>query len=213
MRNIAIYGAGGYGREIACLIKHINQANQVWNIIGFFDDGIPTGTVNEYGKVLGSIEQLNAFDQPLSIVIAIANPEHIKKIATSINNSNISFPNLIAPNSIIFDENTLRMGKGNIIFFGCRLSCDVKIGSFNLLNGLVSLGHDVEIGNYNVLQPSVRLSGGSKVGHENFFGVQAIVLQGITIGNNTRVGANSVVMNKTKDYHLYFGNPAKIVRM
>ncbi|MFK2343222.1 hypothetical protein ACIXN4_22170 [Bacteroides fragilis] len=35
MKNIAIYGAGGYGQEVACLIKAINAIECQWNLIGF----------------------------------------------------------------------------------------------------------------------------------------------------------------------------------
>ena len=39
MNDIAIYGAGGYGREIACLINNkINSEVKEWNLVGFFDD-------------------------------------------------------------------------------------------------------------------------------------------------------------------------------
>ena len=40
MKDIAIYGAGGFGREIACLIQMINKSEKKpkWNIVGFFDD-------------------------------------------------------------------------------------------------------------------------------------------------------------------------------
>jgi sugar O-acyltransferase (sialic acid O-acetyltransferase NeuD family) len=210
MKNIAIYGAGGFGREIACLIKQINLVKPQWNLVGFFDDGVRAGESNRYGVVLGNIDTLNSYSHNLSLVIAIATPDHIRKIVKKIVNPLIDFPNIFAPNVIIFDQETLAIGKGNIVFFGCRLSCDVKIGNFNLLNGLVSLGHDVKIGNYNVLQPSARLSGESIVGDENFFGVQSVVLQGIRVGSNTRIGANSVVMQNTKDNNLYFGNPARI---
>ncbi len=37
MKDIAIYGAGGFGREVACLIKQINDSleNPRWNFIVF----------------------------------------------------------------------------------------------------------------------------------------------------------------------------------
>ena len=46
MKEIAIFGAGGFGREIACIINQINQANHCWKFIGFFDDGIEINTLN-----------------------------------------------------------------------------------------------------------------------------------------------------------------------
>ena len=38
MRNIAIYGAGGFGREVRMLIKQINKSNLEFDFIGYFDD-------------------------------------------------------------------------------------------------------------------------------------------------------------------------------
>lgn len=212
MKNIAIYGAGGFGREIACLIKQINELKPLWNMIGFFDDGVQVEN-NKYGKVLGDLKKLNEWERPLSIVLAIATPSYLENLALKITNPLIEFPNIIAPNVNIFDKDAFTIGIGNLIFFGCRLSSDVSIGDFNLFNGAVSLGHDVRLGNYNVLQPSTRISGDCKVGDKNFFGVQSIVLQGIRIGNNTRIGTLSVIMRNTKDDSLYFGNPAKRMKL
>jgi len=214
VKDIAIYGAGGFGREVACMINHINTIKHKWNLIGFFDDNFfHKNRIIKYGQIIGGIEDLNKYLKRLSIIIAIANPCDIKKISEKINNPFIDFPNIIAPNVLFFDQETLNIGKGNIIFFGCRISCNVTIGNFNILNGLVSLGHDVVIGNYNVLQPSVRISGNTIVGDNNFFGVQSIVLQNLKIGNNTKIGAGAVVINNTKNDNLYFGNPAKIVKI
>ena len=39
MKDIAIYGAGGFGREVACLLRRINEQAPQWNLRGFFDDG------------------------------------------------------------------------------------------------------------------------------------------------------------------------------
>lgn len=65
-KDIAIYGAGGFGREVACLLKRINaETDQRWNLVGFFDDGLEVGEANEYGKVLGGIEALNFWGTPL----------------------------------------------------------------------------------------------------------------------------------------------------
>lgn len=52
MKDIAIYGAGGFGREIACLIMIINGSLEQpeWNLIGFFDDGRHKGERNEYAE-------------------------------------------------------------------------------------------------------------------------------------------------------------------
>jgi sugar O-acyltransferase (sialic acid O-acetyltransferase NeuD family) len=211
MNDIVIYGAGGFGREVACMIRAINKTDPQWRFIGFIDDGLMPETKNSQGGILGGIDFLNSYPQNIAVAIAIANPVILEQLVSKISNPNVWFPNLFAPNTIIFDANTFKKGQGNILFFGCRISCDVKIGNFNLFNGAVSLGHDAILGDFNVLQPSTRISGDCVVGNCNFFGVQSVVLQGLKIGNSTRIGAGSVVMRNTKDNSLYFGNPAKIV--
>ncbi|MBR5685523.1 MAG: NeuD/PglB/VioB family sugar acetyltransferase [Muribaculaceae bacterium] len=211
VKRIAVYGAGGFGREVAGGIKRINQAyGEQWEMVGFFDDNKPIGTqVSHYGKVLGGLNELNALTEPMAIALAIGDPKTRVKIQKSITNPNISFPNLIAPSFRILDSQTFQMGEGNIIQDGCSATCDVTIGSFNVLNGSNVLGHDVIVGDYNVLMPGVRLSGSVEVGSCNLLGVDSVVLQKIKIGSNVTLGAGSVLMTKPKDGGTYIGVPAK----
>lgn len=214
MKAIAIYGAGGFGKEIACLIHWINGENARWNLIGFFDDGAEPGTpVSHYGKVLGGMDTLNSWCEPLDVVFAIANNRVIRKLSSSVTNPNICFPNLVAPNFVIKDKETFRMGRGNIIQGGCTVSCDVEIGDFNVFNGSVVLGHDVKMGDCNVLMPAVRISGEVVMGDCNFFGVGSIVLQQLKIKNDTKLAAGSVLMTRPKEENLYIGVPAKMLKL
>jgi sugar O-acyltransferase (sialic acid O-acetyltransferase NeuD family) len=211
MKDIAILGAGGFGREVACLINKINEKELAWNFIGFFDDGIEKGKRNEYGEILGGVNELNHISKELSVVIAIANPKILAEIVKKIDNININYPNIISPDIIYLDQNSLEIGKGNIICTGCLISCKVRIGDFNIFNGFIPIGHDTIIGDFNTIMPSVRLSGEVVIGDRNFFGVNAVVLQQIKIGNDTTIGACSLILRKTKDGSTYFGIPAKII--
>lgn len=212
MKDIAIYGAGGLGREVACLINIINQQEKKWNFIGFFDDGKLIGDKNEYGKILGGIKELNNWQKPLSIAIAIGSPNIIQVIVSKISNPNIDFPNIIAPDTKWLDQTNTSIDRGNIICSNCWISCNVHIGNFNIFNGSITIGHDAYIGNYNALMPAVRISGEVTIGEKNFFGVSSIVLQQIKIGNNIVLGANSVLIRKPKDNNTYIGNPATIIK-
>lgn len=213
MKDIAIYGFGGFGREIACVIEAINQESPTWNIVGYFDDGHAVGDANRYGKVIGGINELNAYPRKLALVFAIASPGAIRALYSKIDNPDISFPNIIAPNVFFFDRNSVEFGMGNVITFNGRISCEVKLGNFNLINGCISIGHDVTIGNFNMMQPEVRISGETNIGDLNYFGVRSLILQGLKVGNNIKVGAASVIMRNTKDNMTYFGNPAKILNI
>ena len=209
MKNIAIYGFGGHGREVACLLKHINDQSPTWNLVGFFDDGETVGKSNRYGKVLGGIDSLNKYNEPISIHIAIAEIESRIQIVNQISNVKVEFPNIVAPNVLFLDHATVKLGIGNLINFNCYLGCDVQIGNFNLLNGGVAIGHDTTLGSFNNLMPATRISGSCSVGDYNFFGLHSMTIQGIKVGDNTRISAGSLIAHNTQDGHLYFGNPAK----
>lgn len=214
MKDIAVFGAGSYGEEIACLIKKINQRisriSESWNFIGFFDDDESLWNIDRgYGKILGGLDALNSWATPLSVCIAIANVSVLKEIVGRITNSTLDFPNIIDPDTSFLDIDSVSLGIGNVIGEGCRLAPKVQIGNFNIIVNDSILGHDVCVGNYNVFYPAVRLSGHVTVGDCNLLGVRSTVLQGFSIGSNVKLASGSLLMNNAKDGFVYRGNPAR----
>ena len=208
MKDIVIYGAGGFGREIACIINRLNSVKQEWNFMGFIDDGEPVGKKTEYGEVLGGLDFINNYMKEISVVLAIGTPSILQKLSSAITNSKVEFPNLVDPDVLFLDYNNVRMGKGNVLCAKCVVSCNVDMGDFNLFNIGVGIGHDASFGSYNVLMPNVNISGGVETGNCNLFGVKSTVLQYLKVGNNVKIGAHSLLMRKAKDDGLYFGIPA-----
>lgn len=210
MKDIAIYGAGGFGKEVACVINKINEIRPTWNLIGFFDDGIENQTViSHFGVVLGGSCELSKWKNSINIVFAIGSPKILNLLVEEIINPNVHFPNIIHPEVAFADGKSFNIGKGNVIVRGCSFSVDVSVGDFNQFNSLSALAHDVRVGSYNVFMPLTRVSGEVKIGDFNAFGIGTIILQGLKIGDRVKVAPSSVVMRKTKDDCLYMGNPAK----
>jgi sugar O-acyltransferase (sialic acid O-acetyltransferase NeuD family) len=207
MKKIAIYGAGGFGKETHQLIDRINSVNHIWEIIGFLDDRLPAGTNVNGLVVLGGAATLKNIREDVNIVFAIAAPQVVEKIKNELTNPHIQFPNLIHP-SVEFELKYNEIGIGNVICFGCHFTRNIKIGDFNLFNSRVTLGHDVKVGSFNVFQPNVQVSGEVEIGSYNYWGLYASVLQRKKIGNCNTIGAGSILMRNVKDNASYFGNPA-----
>lgn len=210
MKDIAIFGAGGFGRELACIIQQINKEKPTWNLVGFFDDGIEAGTELQYGKALGGVDVLNKWDNPISVAIALGSPKVLRTIVGKITNPNVDFPNIIAPNVFFMDETTVQMGRGNVICPNSLISCNVKMGDFNMLNVYTQMGHESELGSFNVIMPSTSISGGVIIGEANLFGVKSTVLQYKKVGNEVVLSPGSVLSRSAKDGKIYLGNPAKV---
>lgn len=208
-KDIAIFGAGGLGREVACLLRRTINHEQ-WNLIGFFDDGKRKGeTIPNYGVTLGGVSEANSWPTSLSVVIAIGNPSQLKSVRSKITNPNISFPNIIDKSVFFADEISLQMGEGNIIGRECGFSIDNVIGSFNILNTFVITGHDVRIGDFNVIMPGVRISGNVTMGDSNLIGSDSFILQGVKIGEGVTVSPLSALLRNPQNNSTYIGNPAK----
>ena len=210
MKEIAIYGAGGFGKEVACILNKINEKEPTWNLLGFFDDGVSKQSkISHFGEVLGGTEELNNWKTPLAIAFAIGNPKIIETLVNKITSPLVSFPNIIHPEVFFADPLSFKIGRGNVIVRGCSFSVDVTIGDFNQLNSISSLAHDVVMGSYNILMPLTRVSGEVTIGNSNVFGINTLILQRVKIGSFIKTGPAAVLIMKTKDGCLYMGNPAK----
>lgn len=208
MKNIAIYGAGGFGREVACLLRKINEVSPTWNFVGFFDDGVPAGTQTSRGEILGGTETLNAVSEPLALAFAIADPQVLKKLVAGIRNPRIEFPNLIAPDVHFHDRASVKWGCGNIINTRSAISCDCVFGNFNLSVFDNIFGHDSRIGDFNIFFTGTRISGNVTIGQGNVFGAGTTILQNLKIGNGNTIAAASLLVTPVANNASYIGVPA-----
>ena len=130
MKDIAIFGVGGFGREVLALIKDINKIEPTWNIVGFFDDGYEKGVmVNGYPN-LGKTEDLNNWETPLGLAVSIGSPVIKKKILDKITNPLVDYPTLIHPTVWIGDKDFVEIGKGCIMCAGNMITTNIKIEDF-----------------------------------------------------------------------------------
>lgn len=210
-KAIAIFGAGGQGREVLQLIKHINEVSPKWKCIGWFDDGFTKGEYVEGLPVLGGVAEVNNWSSPLALVIAIAWPSAKEKVVSLLKNNHLYYPTLIHP-SIRLDEEEVQIGQGAIITQDCRFTINIKIGAFTLLNSGCCITHDVEIEDYCSIMPSVTLSGAVKVEKGGYIGAGTQVIQQLTIGRGSIIGAGSVVIRDIPAYCTAVGVPSKPIK-
>lgn len=209
MEKLAIYGAGGLGREISQLIEHVNAGQLRWDVIGFFDDHKPTGEKVDGLPVLGSMDALNRIHEPLALVVAIANPRLRYSIVRRIDNSNVFFPTLCHPSTALHPSRN-EIGKGCIITAGCIFTTGIRLGDFVIVNLATTVGHDVELSDFTSVMPGVRLSGNVKVAEQSFIGTGASILQNLRIGKRSTIGAGAVVTKDFPDESVVVGIPAKM---
>jgi sugar O-acyltransferase (sialic acid O-acetyltransferase NeuD family) len=213
MKKIAIFGIGGFGREVLTLINHINGLSNQYQFIGFFDDAYSKGDYVLSYEILGGVEDINNINEELAIVVAIGDPKTKKKIIEKINNSNIYFPTLIHPSVIIGNVNSVKIGKGCIITAHCILTTEIVINDFVILNLACTVGHDTNIGEFSSFMPSVNISGEVLIRKNVYVGTGAKIINQLEIGENTIIGAGAVVSKSLPSNCTAVGVPAKPIKI
>lgn len=212
MKDIAIFGAGGFGREVLTLINDINKVENTWNIVGFFDDGYKKGDVINGVTVLGTTKDLNAWNKRISVVLAIGNPIIKKKIINNINNQYVDYPTIIHPSVLVGDINYVKIGKGCIICANNIITTNIEIKDFVILNLACTVGHDTIIGNYASFMPTCNISGEVIINDSVYCGTGVKIINQIEIGGNSIIGAGAVVTTSQPDNCTIVGIPAKVIK-
>lgn len=213
MQKIAVYGAGGLGRGVMMLVEHINASCKTFDIVGFFDDKVPSGSMVNGYPVLGGIHELNAWDKgSLGIALAFGDSVLRQEIARKIVNGNVVYPSLIHPSVIMGPEAFVNIGRGCIICAGVLLEINIEIRDFVVLNMGCTVGHDVEIGAFASFMPGVNIAGEVVIGQGVYCGVGAKIINQLEIGEWTKIGAGAVVTKSLPSHCTAVGVPARPIK-
>ncbi len=211
MEKIAIVGSGGFAREILALINNINNQSRKYEVIGFVG---PDKNQSIHGiPVIGTDEEINNTSEPISLVLAVGEPNLKEKIKSKYTNPLVTFPTLIHPSVVIGDTESVRFGHGCIICAGCILTTDITLYDFVTLNLQCTVGHDTIINDYASFMPSVNISGEVNVGKGVYVGTGAKIINQLEIGENTIVGAGAVVAKSLSANCTAVGVPAKPIKI
>ena len=192
MKKIALVGSGGLGREVLGIIQTINREEKVWDFIGFYDDNLSDKLINNY-SIRAKIETLNSIKEELAVVIAIGNPKIKELIYNKINNSNISFPAIIHPSVINYDEETTNIGEGVVIGANTVLTVNIEIGKQVYINTASIISHDVSIGNFSMIMPTVAISAGASIEERVYLGNDVKIDQPIIVKADSIIKAGTIL--------------------
>ena len=208
LKPIAIFGAGGFGIEVAMLIEQINGVSPVWDLIGFFDDSVEVGMdINGY-RVIGGVKEVNRWPDELHLVFALGLPRIKKTVYQAIENDRIRYPIIIHPSVITGKSGYVEIGEGSIICAGTIITTNIVIGRHVILNLACTVGHETKIGDFSSFMPACNISGEVNIGEATFWGTGAKIINRKKVGNNVTVGAGAVVIADLGDDLTAVGVPA-----
>jgi sugar O-acyltransferase, sialic acid O-acetyltransferase NeuD family len=212
MKDLIIFGASGFGREVAWVVERINAVQPTWNIIGFMDDAdeIQGTQINGY-TVLGKTADVIKYPEAY-FVCAVGSSRVREKIVNNMKaiNPDIKFGTIIDPT--VEMSSLVSIGEGTIICAHSIITVNIEIGCHVIINLDCTIGHDAILKDYVTLYPSVNVSGITNIGYAVELGTGMQIIQGKSIGDYTIVGAGAVVVKNLPDKCTAVGSPAKPIK-
>jgi sugar O-acyltransferase (sialic acid O-acetyltransferase NeuD family) len=211
VRDLVIFGTGGFAREVHQLVEDLNADRQTWNVLGFLDDdALMEGESLHQLPILGGRGWLEG--RSVAIAIGVGTPaarwrlvEHLSRLDPA-----LVFPPLLHP--LAWIGNRIQLGSGAIICAGARLTTDLAVRDHVQINLDATVGHDSVLREFTTVAPGVNISGRVTIGEGCDLGTGAAIIQGISIGAWTIVGAGAVVVGDIPANVTVVGTPAKPIK-
>lgn len=200
MKTIAVFGAGGNGREIAGIIRDLGR----YEFLGFLAD--QSGAHDS--PVLGGMEWLEGHSVDC-LAMGIGSPQ--AKIAVSrklkTQYPSVEWPVLIHPTAYV--GKTSELGQGAIVCVRAILTENVQISDFTQCNFGSAIGHEARVGWGCLINPGATVSGGVTIGDGVLVGTGARILEYLKIGDHAIIGAGAVVTKDVAANTTVVGVPAR----
>ncbi len=211
MTEMLIYGAGGFAREVAQLVRDLAGCGAPITLKGFLSDDASTHGTSVAGlPVLGGGEYLKAHSGRFDVAIGIGTPAVKRRLTPLVLAHAKSCPVLVHPT--VVSSSSVMLGTGTIVCAGSILTVDIVVGDFVTINLACTVGHDSRLLDYVTLAPSVNISGNVTVAEGTDVGTGSRIIQGKRIGHWSIIGAGAVVTTDTPDNCTAVGVPARPVK-
>lgn len=200
--RLALIGSGGHAKVLCSIARR-----RGWQVMGYYDDYRPPGTLVLGLPVLGKVEEVRELPASCWVLVAIGHNQRRREVFEQCKAWNRALPVLIDPSAIL--DETVTVGEGTVIMPGVVVNVDTHIGHNCILNTSCSVDHDGHIGHHAHLCPGTHLAGTVSVGEGCMLGTGVSVIPGCKIGARTVVGAGAVVVRDLPADMVVMGVPAR----
>ena len=213
MKQFAIFGASGFGREVLPLVRQQLQLSKEmpWELV-FVDDHPPATELNGH-RVLTYAQWIAEPAVSRHISLAIANSAVREKLAMRCMADGVQFFDVKAANVVVLDN--VQTGLGAVLCPFVTLTSNIRIGQQFHANIYCYVAHDCLIGDFVTFAPSVHCNGNVVIEDYAYIGSGAVTKQGkpgqpLVIGKGAIVGMGAVVTRNVLAGTTVVGNPAKL---
>jgi len=213
--SLAVYGAGGFGREVAWMAQACTVEDKPVRPVCFIDDNDEIcGTIINGLEVLTLRQAKEKYPEAL-VVSGIGGPKAREATMKKALAAGFEVATLIHPR--VEMSTWVEIGEGTVICAGNMITTNVVIGRHVQINLHCTIGHDVVVGDYVTLAPGAHISGFVCIGKHVWVGTGAVIINGtpgapIEIGEDAVIGAGACVIRSIPPGETWGGVPARKIK-
>lgn len=198
--TLAIYCAGGLGKEIIALARAVSR----WENIIFVDD--VTGDEWYQGAKVFRFDEVKDFPDEVEFVIANGEPEAREMLYNKIKNAGYKLTTIYGPGCSILPG--AQIGEGCILS-DCIISSDVVVKDNVMINSKVVIGHDAIVGLHSIVSAFCFVGGYTIVGNKVYMAPGSMAKDRIYIGESSIISLGAVLLRSVRKQAIMVGNPAR----
>lgn len=211
MKRLGIFGSSGFAREVGDIAIAMS-----YEPIYIARDRSELALWEFSEEIMLESEMGRYRDMPYSIGIG---ENVVRRRVAERFSDRVEFRTLIHPAATFGLQQKMLVEKkrGVVICAGARLTNNIIVGDFSIINLNATIGHDVVVEDFVNIAPGACISGNVHIGSECWVGTGAVINQGessnkLRIGARTVIGSGSVVLRPCDEDSIYVGIPAKKIK-
>jgi sugar O-acyltransferase (sialic acid O-acetyltransferase NeuD family) len=211
--QVLIYGAGGFGRELAWALQATDRGYGPAEVVAFVDDDTRIHGESRNGIDVVSLDHARERWPAAQMLVSAGAPKVREALAEKALAAGFEFLTFSAWSAEQGPD--VQLGEGSVVCARSVLTTNILIGRHAQINLACTIGHDVVAGAFLTLAPGVHVSGWVHFGERVYAGTGAVFINGtkdqpLRIADDVVVGAGAVVTKSIHDSGItVVGTPAK----
>jgi sugar O-acyltransferase (sialic acid O-acetyltransferase NeuD family) len=206
---LVVYGAGGFGREVAWLAS---RASEPRDVVAYADDGASSDAATLSGLPLISLDEAARRFPGADFSVAVGSATAREKMVARAIAAGLRPTRLVHRHAEI--SSSVQIGEGSVVCAGCILTVDITIGAHVHINLDCTIGHDAVLEDFVTLAPGVHVSGWVRIERGAYIGTGASIINGTSgapmiVGAGAVIGAGAVVTRAISPGVTAVGIPAR----